>query len=86
MAVNLTLNVAAGLNFVGGGVGNDSASLADTISYYDLSDQSQAVLLSSEGVNFGQGWLFAQALSAAQFIELVTCGRRLVSRRIDDEA
>lgn len=48
--------------------------------------EAQAVLLNSEGVNYGQGWLFAQALSAVQFIELVTRGRRMATRRLDDEA
>lgn len=48
--------------------------------------ESQASLLSSEGVNFGQGWLFAHALSAVQFIELITRGRRMAPRRLDDEA
>nr|WP_315444882.1 EAL domain-containing protein [uncultured Pseudomonas sp.] len=48
--------------------------------------ESQAILLSSEGVKFGQGWLFAHALSAVQFIELITRGRRLAGRRMDDEA
>ncbi|KAE9642720.1 EAL domain-containing protein [Pseudomonas sp. PB103] len=48
--------------------------------------ESQAQLLSSEGVKFGQGWLFAHALSAVQFIELITRGRRLAGRRMDDEA
>ncbi|OLF51348.1 EAL domain-containing protein [Pseudomonas chlororaphis] len=48
--------------------------------------EDQALLLSSEGVRFGQGWLFAHALSAVQFIDLITRGRRLVSRRLDDEA
>jgi len=48
--------------------------------------ESQARLLSSEGVKFGQGWLFAHALSAVQFIELITRGRRLAGRRLDDEA
>ncbi|RRW52270.1 EAL domain-containing protein [Pseudomonas moraviensis] len=48
--------------------------------------ESQAALLSSEGVKFGQGWLFAHALSAVQFIELITRGRRLAGRRMDDEA
>lgn len=48
--------------------------------------ESQAELLSSEGVKFGQGWLFAHALSAVQFIELITRGRRLAARRLDDEA
>jgi sensor c-di-GMP phosphodiesterase-like protein len=47
--------------------------------------EDQAVLLSSEGVHFGQGWLFAQALSAVQFIDLITCGRRVNSRRVDDK-
>ncbi len=55
--------------------------IAEGIEYED-----QAELLSSEGVSFGQGWLFAQALSAVQFTELLTRGRRLVVRRLDDEA
>ncbi|WP_223489553.1 EAL domain-containing protein [Pseudomonas sp. A-RE-19] len=48
--------------------------------------ESQAAFLSSEGVKFGQGWLFAHALSAVQFIELITRGRRMATRRVDDEA
>ncbi|MDB5996423.1 MAG: diguanylate phosphodiesterase [Pseudomonas sp.] len=48
--------------------------------------EAQAAFLSSEGVKFGQGWLFARALSAVQFIELITRGRRLAGRRLDDEA
>ncbi|MGH8385730.1 MAG: EAL domain-containing protein [Pseudomonas sp.] len=51
-----------------------------------IEHESQAALLSSEGVKFGQGWLFAHALSAVQFIELITRGRRLTNRRLDDEA
>ncbi|RON18564.1 EAL domain-containing protein [Pseudomonas frederiksbergensis] len=51
-----------------------------------IEHEAQAVLLSSEGVKFGQGWLFAHALSAVQFIELITRGRRLTTRRLDDEA
>ncbi|AZE08411.1 Rtn protein [Pseudomonas chlororaphis subsp. aureofaciens] len=47
--------------------------------------EDQALLLSSEGVRFGQGWLFAHALSAVQFIDLITRGRRLGPRRRDDE-
>jgi sensor c-di-GMP phosphodiesterase-like protein len=48
--------------------------------------EAQALLLSSEGVNYGQGWLFARPLSAAKLTELVTGGRRMLSRRNDDEA
>lgn len=51
-----------------------------------IEHESQAAFLSSEGVKFGQGWLFAHALSAVQFIELITRGRRLAGRRLDDEA
>ena len=36
--------------------------------------EDQAVLLNSEGVNYGQGWLFARPLNARQFAELVTRG------------
>ncbi|PCR93605.1 cyclic diguanylate phosphodiesterase [Pseudomonas sp. FW215-R2] len=59
----------------------DLKVIAEGIEY-----ESQAALLSSEGVKFGQGWLFAHALSAVQFIELITRGRRLAGRRMDDEA
>lgn len=55
--------------------------IAEGIEYED-----QALLLNSEGVNYGQGWLFAHPLSARQFAELVTRGRRRGPRRIDDEA
>lgn len=55
--------------------------IAEGIEYED-----QALLLNSEGVNYGQGWLFAHPLSARQFVELITRGRRLAPRRIDDEA
>ena len=51
-----------------------------------IEHEAQASYLSSEGVNFGQGWLFAHALSAVQLIELITRGRRLLGRRLDDEA
>lgn len=49
--------------------------------------EDQALLLSSEGVRFGQGWLFARALSAVQFIDLIARGhRRPGPRRLDEEA
>jgi sensor c-di-GMP phosphodiesterase-like protein len=51
-----------------------------------IEHEAQAKFLSSEGVRYGQGWLFAHALSAVQFIELITRGRRLSARRLDDEA
>ncbi|WP_023629396.1 MULTISPECIES: EAL domain-containing protein [Pseudomonas] len=47
--------------------------------------EDQAQLLNSEGVNYGQGWLFAHPLNARQFVELITRGRRVAGRRIDDE-
>ncbi|MGA9220346.1 MAG: EAL domain-containing protein, partial [Pseudomonas graminis] len=48
--------------------------------------ESQAMLLKSEGVIYGQGWLFARPLSATKFTELVTGGRRSAGRRADDVA
>lgn len=49
--------------------------------------ESQALLLRSEGVRYGQGWLFARPLSANKFKELVTGVRRKQSgRRTDDVA
>ncbi|WP_310055177.1 EAL domain-containing protein [Pseudomonas synxantha] len=52
-----------------------------------IEHEAQAEFLSREGVKFGQGWLFAHALSAVQFIELITRGRRrMAGRRLDDEA
>ncbi|AMB86180.1 diguanylate phosphodiesterase [Pseudomonas agarici] len=50
-----------------------------------IEDEAQALLLSSEGVNYGQGWLFARALTAVQFIEMISCGRSRGARRLDDE-
>ncbi|QXH51651.1 EAL domain-containing protein [Pseudomonas fakonensis] len=50
-----------------------------------IESEDQAGLLSSEGVNYGQGWLFAHPLSARQFAELITRGRRVAGRRVDDE-
>jgi hypothetical protein len=47
IAVNATLSVGAAINFVGG-VGSDNTTAADTLNYYDLTDPSQAVLLSSQ--------------------------------------
>jgi sensor c-di-GMP phosphodiesterase-like protein len=48
--------------------------------------ESQAQLLISEGVIYGQGWLFARPLSAVKFTELVTGGRRSQGRRAEDVA
>ncbi|MCI8208708.1 diguanylate phosphodiesterase [Pseudomonas sp. S25] len=48
--------------------------------------ESQARLLMSEGVKYGQGWLFARPLSAQKFSELVTGGRRSQGRRAEDVA
>lgn len=41
-----------------------------------IESEDQALLLSSEGVHYGQGWLFARPLNARQFAELVTRGRQ----------
>ena len=54
VAVNPTLGVAAGINFVGT-VQTDNATLQDTISYYDVTDPSQAVLLSTHPCPQGNG-------------------------------
>jgi sensor c-di-GMP phosphodiesterase-like protein len=51
-----------------------------------IEHETQALLLESEGVDYGQGWLFAQALNARQFKELITKGRRRSGRRVGDEA
>jgi len=51
-----------------------------------IEHEAQALLLESEGVDYGQGWLFAQALNARQFKELITKGRRRTGRRAGDEA
>ncbi len=48
--------------------------------------EDQAVLLNSEGVNYGQGWLFAHPLNARQFIELVIRGRYRGAPPMGDEA
>ncbi len=48
--------------------------------------ESQAHLLKSEGVVYGQGWLFARPLTDTRFCELVTGGRRGAGRRKDDVA
>ncbi|WP_268798637.1 EAL domain-containing protein [Pseudomonas huanghezhanensis] len=48
--------------------------------------ESQALMLKSEGVIYGQGWLFARPLTARKFTELITGGRRSAGRRTDDVA
>ena len=45
----------------------------------------QVELLRSEGVVYGQGWLFEKPLNAHQFRERITGGRRLGPRRADDD-
>ena len=50
-----------------------------------VESEAQALLLNSEGVKFGQGWLFAHPLNARQFKELITRGRRRMERRMEDQ-
>jgi len=45
----------------------------------------QAELLRSEGVSYGQGWLFDKPLNAHQFRERITGGRRQGPRRAEDQ-
>src|ERR1051325_7951755 len=47
VAVNTTLGVAAGINFVGA-VGTGRNTLKDTLSFYDLTDPAQAVLIGTQ--------------------------------------
>ena len=49
LAVNTTLGVGAAINFVGA-VGTDNTTAADTLNYYDLTEPSQAVLLSIQAL------------------------------------
>ncbi len=54
VTVNPSLKVAAGINFVGT-VGTDSTTTQDSLSYYDMTDPSQAVLLHTEPLPQGNG-------------------------------
>lgn len=47
--------------------------------------ESQAALLRSEGVLYGQGWLYSRPLAANHFAELITGGRRTSGRRQTDD-
>jgi hypothetical protein len=69
VAINTTLNIAAGINFVAA-VGSDSTSAPDTMDYYDLTDPSQAVLLSKNslpGGNVGNHKANANAIGQVLF-------------------
>jgi len=59
--------VAAGLNFVGA-IGTDSTTAQDTLSYYDLTDPSQAVLLSSSPLPQGNAGFHKANNAVAQII------------------
>ncbi len=52
VGLSFSLKLAAAINFVGA-VGSDSASAQDTLDYYDLSEPSQAVLLSRQNLSGG---------------------------------
>lgn len=49
VGVNPTLNVLAGINFAGA-AGSDSATSPDTLDYYDITDPTQAILLSRKSL------------------------------------
>jgi hypothetical protein len=49
VGISLTLNLMAGINFVSG-VGSDNTTVPDTLDYYDITDPSQAVLLSRQNL------------------------------------
>ena len=69
VAINFQLKVACGINFAGGGVGN-SVGQPDTLSYFDVTDPSQAVQIGSAnlpGANAGGGRM-ANANAVAQVI------------------
>jgi hypothetical protein len=57
VAVNSTLSIGAGLNYVGNVSGDQpqpsSGGLPDTLNYYDMTDPSQAVLLSTQNLPGG---------------------------------
>ena len=50
-----------------------------------IEHEYQAQLLRSEGVSYGQGWLFDKPLNAHQFRERITGGRRQGPRRAEDQ-
>ena len=52
VGVNSTLNVLAGINFAGA-AGSDSATSPDTLDYYDVTDPTQAILLSRQSLPGG---------------------------------
>ena len=50
-----------------------------------IEHEYQVELLRSEGVLYGQGWLFDPPLNAHQFAERITGGRRVAPRRAEDD-
>ena len=55
VGISVPLNLMAAINFAGA-AGSDSATTADTLDYYDITDPAQAVLLSRQnlpGANSG---------------------------------
>ncbi|HZM02060.1 MAG TPA: hypothetical protein VFC44_03465 [Candidatus Saccharimonadales bacterium] len=75
MDINFTLNVAAAVNFAG--VVANNLTLPDTLDYYDMTDPSQAVLLSRQnlpGANAGGHMANANAVAQVIFGQNVVTG------------
>ncbi|MDB6124249.1 MAG: hypothetical protein JWQ71_3242 [Pedosphaera sp.] len=69
VGISLPLNLMAAINFIGA-AGSDSATSADTLDYYDITDPAQAVLLSRQslpGANSGNHKANANAIGQVVF-------------------